>query len=111
MLYAENDKRININIKSYLKLYRLYSMGELKDKLGYNKLVTDDIELYNDIYNWHHSGSKFIREYNAEDEKGNIYNVRMYLWKDNIIKEWEGLICLVDDVASDELAKIRYNLL
>lgn len=109
MLYSDKDERIEGNRKNYLYLSKIYAHGLLENMLGYDILMTNSIELYNDIYNYHHEGDQFIRKCKVDDNKGNIYDVTMFLWKHKQWKTWQGLVCLDNDDDSIKDALEKYE--
>lgn len=108
MLYSDVNSKIVDEKKDFLYLSQIYAHGFLEKLLTHDILFTDSIELYNDIYNYHHENDKFIRPHKIEDNKGNRHDVVMYLWRVAEKDKWIGLVCLKGDTEANQFAKTKY---
>lgn len=107
MIYSDWDDRVK---EEKLKTYymgRIYAHGKLEKLLGYDLVTTDDKELGDLIKNPKEDKLTLLLE--VEDNKKNIHQITVYLWKNNLTKYYMGLICLRTDEKSIKDAEKKYK--
>ena len=87
MLYLDNQ----VSHDDTIQLSRIYLHGSLENQLGYDLLRTDDIRLYNKIYNTYHKDEGF-NCCEKLSSNGVVFDVDIFIWRHNEMG-WQGLVC------------------
>ncbi len=107
MLYLDNDK--NIEHEATLQLSKIYLHGDIQTIAEYDLIRTDDIRLYNKIYNIYNKDGKLKHTCNIYISRKGVYNVNMYIWY-NVEVGYQGLACLSSDKEANEDARLKYEM-